>query len=406
MESTQASTTDDPARASRVSTTRRVRNAAVNLALLALSIVLCFPLAEAIVRVAGLGPVRLAPVARIANTKGTEVRAGTVSLLCFPTNPRGYFPIDLRDPATYSRYVDVGMRRLPETRNVTPFAVESRYNSQVFRGPELPPRRPGVRRVVLIGDSFTEGWGVSEGDTIWAALERDLNGAGPGVWEVLNCARANSDFPGVWFLFRHAMLLEPDVVVFLMNLNDPIRSPDMEARLNRQYNLIVVRGGPLLTEAPLRKVMGFESQLATRLADIRETRRLDLDMTRWYRDLYGWPNRHGWHESKKLIEKMNAAMNERGGSFLLALWPLMTGLEGDYPFADAHAAVADFALKREVPFHDLLPAFRGQRSPALWVHVLDHHPNEIGHRIAAESLAAAVRAARPATPPSAATAGT
>jgi lysophospholipase L1-like esterase len=383
-----------------------LRRVAINIALTVASLALCLPLAEAIVRLAGLGPVRLVPAGRIANTKGTEVRAGTVALLCFPTNPRGYFPIDLRDAATYAHYADIGMRRLPEARVATPYAVESRYNSRIFRGPEFPPRRPGVRRVVLIGDSFTEGWGVKEEDTAAAALERLLNAGAPGAWDVLNCARANSDFPGLWFLFRHALTLDPDVVVLLMNLNDPIRSADMDSRLNRQYNLIVVRGGPLLTEAPLRKVMGVESQLATRLADIRETRRLDLEMTRWYRDLYGWPNRHGWHDTKKLIEKMNETMSERGGSFLLGLWPLMTGLEGDYPFEEAHATVADFARKRAIAFHDLLPAFRGRRSSALWVHVLDHHPNEIGQRLAAESLAPAVKAARPAAPPSATADGT
>jgi hypothetical protein len=362
----------------------------MNLALAAVSLALCLPLAEGIVRVAHLGPIRLAPAGRIANTKGTEVRAGTVALLCFPTNPRGYFPIDLRDAATYAHYADIGMRRLPEARVGTPYAVESRYNSRVFRGPEFPPRRAGVRRVVLIGDSFTEGWGVKEEDTCVAALERLLNGGGSGAFEVLNGGRANSDFPGTWFLFRHALLLDPDVVVLLMNLNDPIRSADMQSRLNAQYNLIVVRSGPLLSKAPLRKVLGFESQLATRIDDVRETRRLDLEMTRWYRDLYGWPNRHGWHDTKQLISNMSAAMKERGGSFLLALWPLMTGLEGDYPFEETHATVADFARKRDVAFRDLLPAFRGRRSSSLWVHVLDHHPNEVAHRLAAESLAPAI----------------
>jgi hypothetical protein len=368
----------------------RLRTAATNLAVAGASLALCVPLAEGIVRLAGLGPVRLPPVARIANTKGLEVRAGTVALLCFPTNPRGYFPIDLRDPATTARYDSIGMRRLRENRDATPYAVESRYNSRVFRGPEFPPRRPGVRRVVLIGDSFTEGWGVREEDTCAASLERLLNGAGRGGWEVLNAGRANSDFPGMWFLFRHALLLEPDVVVLLMNLNDPIRSPEMQSRLNSQYNLIVVRAGPLLAKTPIRKVLGFESQLATRIADLRETRRLDLEMTRWYRDLYGWPNRHGWHETKQLIANMNEVMKSRGGSFLLGLWPLMTGFEGDYPFEEAHRTVADFAEKRAITFHDLLPAFRGRRSSSLWVHVLDRHPNEIGHRLAAESLAPAI----------------
>jgi len=35
---------------------------------------------------------------------------------------------------------------------------------------------------------------------------------------------------------------------------------------------------------------------------------------------------------------------------------------------------------------------RGGPPASLWVYPLDHHPNEVAHRLAAESLAPAVRA--------------
>jgi hypothetical protein len=37
-----------------------------------------------------------------------------------------------------------------------------------------------------------------------------------------------------------------------------------------------------------------------------------------------------------------------------------------------------------------LPVFRGRRTADLWVHPVDHHPNEVAHRLAAESLAPVV----------------
>src|SRR5712692_461594 len=59
---------------------------------------------------------------------------------------------------------------------------------------ELGPKAPGTIRVVLLGDSFTEGQGVKEPDTTARRLQALLS-AGGGRWEVLNCARRGADFP-------------------------------------------------------------------------------------------------------------------------------------------------------------------------------------------------------------------
>src|SRR4051794_4503981 len=77
--------------------TRPAREWISRVTLLAGSTVLALLVAEAGLRAAGL-PRHLPGYARIGNTKGGDVRAGTVALVCYPTNPRGYFPIDLRRP--------------------------------------------------------------------------------------------------------------------------------------------------------------------------------------------------------------------------------------------------------------------------------------------------------------------
>jgi len=59
-----------------------------------------------------------------------------------------------------------------------PFDV--RLNSKGVRGPEVPPKAPGEFRVVLIGDSYTFGWGVNEADTIGAQLEAMLSARADG----------------------------------------------------------------------------------------------------------------------------------------------------------------------------------------------------------------------------------
>ncbi|MBW1988995.1 MAG: SGNH/GDSL hydrolase family protein [Deltaproteobacteria bacterium] len=70
---------------------------------------------------------------------------------------------------------------------------------------------------------------------------------------------------------------------------------------------------------------------------------------------------------------------------MIMLFPMLYDF-GDYPFTEVHEKIRAFCREQGIPFLDLLPAYRKYRAEDLWVHPIDHHPNEIGHRIAAEEL--------------------
>src|SRR6266704_407380 len=63
------------------------------------SLLVFFLLAEAAFRIFGFLPERYRMTARMANARWTLL------LDCFPTNPRGYFDIDLREPASREKYL-------------------------------------------------------------------------------------------------------------------------------------------------------------------------------------------------------------------------------------------------------------------------------------------------------------
>lgn len=90
------------------------------------------------------------------------------------------------------------------------------------------------------------------------------------------------------------------------------------------------------------------------------------------------------------MRDMDRRLRERGGRFLVASWPLLVDLD-DYPFAAADEAIARFCEGAGIPRLDLRAALRGHTAESLWVHPVDHHPNEIAHRLAAEALASRVR---------------
>jgi lysophospholipase L1-like esterase len=367
---------------------RWLRRLAPNLALALLSALLPLLVAEAGLRLTGYTPEAYRHTERIANGHRTLL------LDCYPSNPRGYFPIDLRDPATRARYREQGIARVDEVFPVTPFAVERRYNSLHFRGGEIGPRRPGVRRVAVIGDSFTEGMGVREEDAYPVVLGQLLAGApgSPLAVEVLNCGRRGYDFPELERLFDQALALEPDVVVLGMVLNDAERSEAFSAR-QRYVNDWILERGRMYRGAGAPRLSWRDSRLSALIADRLEAYRVGRETTRWYLDMYSEPNRDGWERTKQRIQEMQQRMRERGGELVVAIWPLLVGLDGAYPFRAPAETIAAFCQTAGIRHLDLLPALQGRPDASLWVHPADHHPNQIAHRLVAERLVPVVRAA-------------
>jgi hypothetical protein len=354
------------------------------LALAVGGVLLALALAEMALRAAGYAPERFKSTARlVSHDRHTLLDA-------YPTNPRGYFDIDLRTPAARARYLALAPRRYDAVAQRAPWAVEFLYNAQGFRDREFAARRAGARRVVVFGDSFTEGQGVKEPDTYVRVLERLLDAQDPGRWEVLNCGRRAADFPELFEVFEQALALEPDLLVYAMVLNDGDRSPEFQARQTYVNDWILDRGRMLIGR-PDHQLAALDSRVAELVRDRVETWRIGRETARWYRDMYQAPNQEGWRRTQERLREMDGRLRAAGGRLLVVQWPLLVGLEGRYPFEETSGIVAGFLDTAGVARFDLLPVLRGRSEQSLWVHPVDRHPNELANRMAAEALAPVVR---------------
>jgi hypothetical protein len=106
-----------------------------------------------------------------------------------------------------------------------------------------------------------------------------------------------------------------------------------------------------------------------------------------YRSMYA-PDAPGWIASREALARMGAACKARGVPFVVAIFPLFgTPLDDAYPFEAVHLTIGQAAGAAGARVVDLLPAYRGLRWDLLVVDgVDDEHPNEIAHRIAAQTL--------------------
>ena len=83
---------------------------------------------------------------------------GTLALLNFPMETRYTYPADYE-----------------QDRNHIEFSYHFAANSQGLRSPEIPLQRPeGAQRVLVVGDSYTEGVGVEYDETFCGILDREF----------------------------------------------------------------------------------------------------------------------------------------------------------------------------------------------------------------------------------------
>ncbi|HEX2645816.1 MAG TPA: SGNH/GDSL hydrolase family protein, partial [Candidatus Dormibacteraeota bacterium] len=95
-------------------------------------------------------------------------------------------------------------------------------NSLGLRDREYPPPRPdGVFRILMLGDSFTEGAGLPIDETVAKRSERLLTTTCAGAYEVVN-AGTGSYSPILEYLqLKHVGLaLAPDLVVLNFDMTD------------------------------------------------------------------------------------------------------------------------------------------------------------------------------------------
>ena len=95
-----------------------------------------------------------------------------------------------------------------------------------------------------------------------------------------------------------------------------------------------------------------------------------------------------WKANQVAIRSMQTHLERAGVPFTIAVFPMLSLLGPEYPYADVHAAVAAFCADAGIDTVDLYPLFAGRTDRDLWVHPFDQHPNPTAHRLFAEGIEA------------------
>jgi lysophospholipase L1-like esterase len=264
----------------------------------------------------------------------------------------------------------IGHEHAPN-RHAHLMGVDVRTNSHGLRSPERPiERQPGVRRVLVLGDSLTFGWGVEEDATYPRVVERLLNESGRPA-EVINAGvgNYNTSQQVTWFTER-GLVYQPDEVVLGFYINDAEPTPRR-------------RGSWLANRSYLYVLLSSTADASERIVGLKK------GYAEYYGDLYGESN-PGWRDCQAALEKLISVCRTRGIRLKVVLLPELHDVEATYPFRFVHERVAAVAKRHGGDVLDLDGAFRGHDPKTLWVSPGDAHPNARAHQIIAERLFSAM----------------
>lgn len=163
-------------------------------------------------RLAGIG---IAVVATIVAMAAVEI-----ALRLFAGGFLGQAGRDTGSPYSFYRYdAELGWSSIPGihgTLTRTEFSHEVGINSHGLRGPETSREKaPGVRRIAVLGDSFTWGVGASEKEHFTTLVENAL----PGT-QVLNFGVSGYSPVQYHLLTEKVLSFDPDVVVIVFCLGN------------------------------------------------------------------------------------------------------------------------------------------------------------------------------------------
>jgi len=253
-------------------------------------------------------------------------------------------------------------------RHATLMGVTVATNSRGLRDREFEvARTEGVLRIVMLGDSLTEGWGVPVEDTFAKRVERRYAEHGVTA-EAINTGVGNwNTVQEVELFFTDAYRYNPDIVVLNFAVNDaePVPHDRPPSWLMRHCFSCVY-------------VAGRFDELMRRFSEAP-------DWASYYLGLFGDGNTPGWLDAKAAIKKLADYCKERQIKLVIASIPELHDVK-NYPLQRITDLVRAAANENGVAFVDVLPYLQGEESSSLWVTPPDPHPNSLAHKLIAAAL--------------------
>lgn len=300
------------------------------------------------------------------------------------------------------------------------YTVEVRTNSLGMRDREYVPSPGPEVRILVLGDSFTEGYGVPVESCFVKVLERKLNeqGDAPTRVKVFNAGVAGySPLLEYLYLKRKGLSLLPHLVVLCYDMNDVQEDAIYSENATFDSTGIPLTVSPALVPSgrmgffPSGRVKTFLNlysyvyiTLRTFVGTVVDLPGFDPNNVRGNHFLHTLDSTgHRWDEdferSERYVELAFNLCRARGIPFLLVVYPRGNqvsplewsegrkhwNLESTQYNSVIFRSLRSFADRKRIPYLDMTGAFRRASAGDLYFS-LDDHWTVKGHKVAADTL--------------------
>ncbi len=236
-------------------------------------------------------------------------------------------------------------------------------------------------RILVVGDSFAWGDGVHPEDTFAYRLETRLDVVSRGNdFEVINWSRPGWNTVAEYRSVAPSIdKISPDLLLLTFVLND--------AEPFNLEKLVALRKG-LQRREPRFALSAFlyrHSLLYSIAWERIENTRIRRAYTAYYASLYEGPD---WKNCLRHLKRFRDLALARSIPMVLLLFPIFDSpMDDSYSHRALHDKMREVGQSLEVPVLDLLEAYRDVDVYRLAVvPYTDAHPNELAHRIAADTI--------------------
>ena len=261
------------------------------------------------------------------------------------------------------------------------FMKKIEYNGLGYRDVEHTVSKPkDVFRIVIIGDSFTFGYGIENPDNIYPRLlqEKLDKRYGEGKFEVINLAKNGySMMDAVRVQKDLALNLSPDILVLGYFINDA-EGPGSRLGFEGIYAHGCLVPWKIGSRLYARSYMYYFVQ--------SRIKRLCANLTvKDYHVHLQSESNPFFGQHKELLELFIRTARESGIPVVILNIPMLSEFE-EYPFYFVNDYIENITTSNDADYIDMLPYLAVYDEDELRVSIMDGHMNELGHTLTSDVL--------------------
>jgi len=280
----------------------------------------------------------------------------------------------------------VGIKLEGPDQQIINEGVEYQTNSLGLRmNREVEPEKPkGVKRILVLGDSFIFGDGLSYEDLVTIKIEKILNTEIKNI-EVINAGVGGYNTSDeLEQLIRLTPAIRPDLVIVFFFTNDVIKeSQDPQKASIRQRFKEYLR---VKSKFFAYFYYLYKDKLSAKIGSPKiflAPEFFNLD-----------DSKPGWVDFKKAVLQIQKHCRQNNMGLFFVMIPTLTNLDERYPYAELRTKTSNFLKASNISVIDLFDLFAPYMPSELWVNLENTHWNGLGTALAAKEVADYIREKR------------